>query len=493
MEYNRQFILELVMILLIGVIITASIIKVSTMDGKWLKVFILGSFGMAGFFLIPEKEKFFLYLAAFCLAFELDFNLFYRLNPHVVRPINGFRITIVDLLFIFPITMWIYRIANDSHEKINFHPWISIPFLLVLVWSLTSLKMSTAPQDISIAALWVVFKNWIIFLYLANNLKDRQTIYTLFVVLILMGVFQALLGIAQSIKGGSVGLGMLGEAEIFNMAADTGTVSRIGGTVGHPNKLAGFLAMLLQLNLAFLYAYIPKQARYALLLTCILMIVTMILTYSRGGMTGMLLGGAFSSWWCLNKRNGHKFINAFIILSIVVILAVCSLTFIKPLRTRFFGDDHGSADLRPEMRLVANNIIRHNPWFGVGLNNYTSALRRYDISKMAVSLEFPKPVHTEFLLIAAEIGIPGLCFFLIILLVTLADLFLMGLSRADPVIPFLAVGFLSAWLGWLFHYWYEYEYALFSNHIWLYIGLIQAMQKLIKKQQSQSLAASRAV
>jgi len=482
MVYNRQLIFEIILIFLIGAFVTASLIKVSTMDEKWLKILILGSVGITGFFLIPEKEKFFLYFATFCLAFDVDVNLYYKGNPYIVRPINGFRITIVDFILIFPIMMWGYRIANDSYEKIRFYPCISIPFLFMFVWSFTGLSMSAVPKDISIAALWVIAKNWIIFIYLANNLKDRKTIYTVCCVLLLMGVFQSVLCIAQSVTGGTVGLGMLGEAEIFDMAADTGSVSRVGGTVGHPNKLAGFMAVLMQLNLAFLYAYVPKHARFALFISCALITMTIVLAYSRGAIAGMLIGGAFSSWWCLSKRNGHIFINALMVISIIVVVSATSLILIEPLRTRFFGDDHGSADLRPEMRLVANNIIRHHPWFGVGLNNYTSVLRRYDISKMAVSLEFPKPVHTEFLLIAAEIGIPGLCFFIFILLVTLFNLLLMGLSQAEPVIPFLAIGFLSAWMGWLFHHYYEYDYALFSNYIWHYIGIIQAMKRLMTKQ-----------
>ena len=74
---------------------------------------------------------------------------------------------------------------------------------------------------------------------------------------------------------------------------------------------------------------------------------------------------------------------------------------------------------------VALNIIQQNPLFGTGLNTYSEVMHHYDPKHLIGGFEFP--VHNMYLFIAAEIGIPGLLFFLLFLSAIMIQL--MKISR----------------------------------------------------------------
>ena len=119
---------------------------------------------------------------------------------------------------------------------------------------------------------------------------------------------------------------------------------------------------------------------------------------------------------------------------------------ITPLRQRLFLEDYGAARTRIPLTEVALNIIGHHPWLGIGLGNYTMAAPDYDTTPEGISYEFPRPVHNEFLLIAAEQGLPALGLFLVILLYIVIQLFRLSQSRTDPILPYLAIGLLGTLL-----------------------------------------------
>jgi len=477
---DRQNIFDFLIIVLVGVTVTIVLISASGMEEKWTKASIMGIIALSGISVIPKREQFFFYLAILFLPTDLDFHLVHQLpTPFMVRPINGFKITAVDIFFFFSIIAWIYRLTKDAQIKIRLYPWISIPFCLILILSLIGLKKNSVSGMITISVLWLLIKNGFIVLYVSNNLKQSKALYITVGILLLTGSFQGLIGIAQYVKGGTLGLGLLGETEIFEMGVGTSTVSRIGGTLGHANQFAMFMGFLVQINLALLFARTITPIKRMLCISFIIMLTSLILTYSRGGMSGLILSSAVNASWCIGKRTGHKVIAIIVTIAFLFITAAAGLALIKPLQRRFFEDDGGSADLRPQMRIVAKNIIRDNPWFGVGLNNYTSAIYKYDTTAMAVSYDFPKPVHHEFFLICAEQGLPVIGLFFLMLAVIFIRLISIGRSHADSILPYIAIGFFCGWITWCFQIQFDYYYTFFATNIWLYFSMILAMKEVL--------------
>jgi len=131
------------------------------------------------------------------------------------------------------------------------------------------------------------------------------------------------------------------------------------------------------------------------------------------------------------------------------------------------------------MSLVATKVISHNPWSGVGLANYTSVASRYDQSREAISYVFPWPVHNEFLLIAAELGLPAFCLFIFIIVIVFIQLLRIGRSRKDPFITYAAISFLGGLVAYFVHLQFEFSYIFITMPIWAYVGVFQAMSKII--------------
>jgi hypothetical protein len=476
--FNRRFLFEIIFILIVGVITGGVLVKSSQMEPKWVKVVILAAIGITGLIMTEEREKKLLYLSAFLLSINLTVNPLY-ITAAFRRPINGFEIRAFDIPFLMIMVMWFSRILFNRDEKIHFYLWFTIPYLVF--WGLAVASTSRISSHILIktATLLILLKHWFIFIYVANNIKDRRTIDMVIGVVLLSGVIQALIGMAQYLNGGPLGLAVLGEMQEVRLMPGE-TIIRFGGTIGHPNTLALFLAFLLQINIGQLFMPCAKLKKYLLFISLFCMMTTLILTYSRGAWSSLIMGGMVNAYICMVKRTKRKIASAVIVTVVIITFAVAIVATVPSVGKRIYGDDRGSADIRKPLKVVAKNIIRHHYWLGVGLNNYTSAIKKYDITREAVSWEFPAPVHNEYILVAAELGVPAGALFIFFIIYGFYLAASISFSKADFLLPFLGVGFLSGLIGWTFHHTVLYEYTVFSHYIWFYFGILQAIHTMMK-------------
>jgi O-antigen ligase len=85
------------------------------------------------------------------------------------------------------------------------------------------------------------------------------------------------------------------------------------------------------------------------------------------------------------------------------------------LKNHFYDEGYKNtvAYMSDQERVVYQNaafaMIRDNPFFGVGFNNFSLEMKKY--TNGSVSDEFSHPVHNIFLLITSEMGLIGLFFF----------------------------------------------------------------------------------
>ncbi|MFZ5569583.1 MAG: O-antigen ligase family protein [Thermodesulfobacteriota bacterium] len=421
------------------------------------------------------------------MPIRVDFHFVYTEGVWI-RPINGFGVSAFDVFFLLAMGSWMLRAVLDHRLRIRLFPGISIPFLLVWIIAIPGVLRTTMPDIVMASVIWTVFKNWLVFIYIANNIHVVGSIRQVVVLLLVVGMLQSLIGLAQYVTGGKLGLAMFGEAErsFFEMRAGAGTVSRVAGTLGHPNKLAVFLNLLLQMNFALFFAGLSRRVKLALCIPFALMGLTMLLTYSRGGWLGLALGGTVVLYWCLAKNSRNRLFSVVLMTVFLGIFLIVVIGSVQSVKRRLFEDDYGTAALRIPMSVVALNIIRHFPLTGVGLNNYTAVIERHDTTAMAVSYDFPRPVHNEFLLIAAEQGLIGLGLFLVILAQMFIVLFRTARSPGAPFRSWVTIGFFGGWLGWCLHHQFEYEYVFFSEITWVLFGLFQAMTLLQDSQPQEN-------
>lgn len=445
-------------------------------SAKWLVFSTLLLTGAAAFMILPARQRYLAFLFAFffTLPMGIDFNPIY-LAPLSYRPINGFRIFLYDLPLFFLYISWVGQLTLNPEKKIRFFPWITIPFLLLWILAVAGLFNSLAPTAIKLGGAFEVLKSWLIFFYLANNLDDYRAILLCAGAIAANLFFEAPIGLYQWIFGSFPGLG--GAHSIVEMVVGASfAVSRVGGTVGSPNNLAAHIGMIIPLILALMFATMPKRYKSSLVALLAIAVLLLLLTYSRGGWMGALAGGAVAVYLSLAKATKRK-IGSFILLTgLLVVLAVSAVAFVPSIRARLFEHDYGAAMSRVPMSKLALNIIRQEPWLGVGLGNYTYVSKNYDTTSEAISYTFNWPVHNEFLLIASEMGLPALALFLFILAVTGVNLYRIGISRADPILPFMAFGFIGGFIAWGVHHQFELMHSIITAKFWANIGLIQAMQ-----------------
>jgi O-antigen ligase len=128
---------------------------------------------------------------------------------------------------------------------------------------------------------------------------------------------------------------------------------------------------------------------------------------------------------------------------------------------------------RIDLNKVGLEMIKAHPIIGVGLNNHLVEKPKYDPNDYLI----PMPTHNRYLLIASEIGIPGLLFFLGFLWLT----FITALQAArtkDRYLASVALGIVGAFFATMLHYLVDHlTFHTTLTLIWLYAGLSAALSR----------------
>jgi putative inorganic carbon (HCO3(-)) transporter len=462
--------------LLFGLPTGVFMIYAAAQTPKWFFFLFFSLFAAAFLVIIPVREKFLIYLTIVLMTVSLDFHPVFLESATTPWPVSGWRISLFEITFLILLLIWMIRLVLKRLYPIQFFPLISVPFGLLWILGMVGIVRADLPLVIKFCTAWLVAESWLIFIYFANQLRDRRLLMAVVTALLLSGALQSLLGLGQYLSGGTLGLGFFGEAKTFmEMRAGDFLVSRVSGTFGHPNNLAGYLSMILQLNLALLFAPLRRRLKVGLFILLVLMAIALVLSLSRGGWLAFVLGGLATIFLCLSRRSRNKAVSLVLALTLAIIFLMSSVILVEPLKRRLFEEDYGAAQTRVPLTLVALNVIRHRPWLGVGLTNYVAAAPSYDITREAISFEFPRPVHNEFLLIGAELGLPALALVIFILGVLWRQLFRASQNPEETPLPYVALGLLGAFVAWVGFRLTDYHYVLLADPFWVYAGLAQAL------------------
>src|SRR3989344_2518329 len=212
-------------------------------------------------------------------------------------------------------------------------------------------------------------------------------------------------------------------------------------TFPHPNVLAGFITVLLPL-VFFNTSVIVRKVKLPLL---IFFLATLFITFSRSAwmVAGILLtvvlisnlpaGKAGQHYLRIRNRNRVAWI-------LVAIILIILLPFLSERIANLSSVDIQSVTRRMDLNYAALNMMKDNPIFGVGLNNFLVALPSYTTIDSYQDLQ---PAHNIYLLLLAEWGVVGsaMVIFLLIkllfstsykILLPLVALLLLGLFDHYP-------------------------------------------------------------
>ncbi len=244
-------------------------------------------------------------------------------------------------------------------------------------------------------------------------------------------VLPAILGIWQFFTQSTFSSPLLGLALHEVSQAGTSIISgpeigrwlRAYGPFNHPNVFGGYLVVFVTVLLVSGANTQPPPdlpfrkgeilGKKALSLTSYLLCITaLFLTFSRSAWLAfavLISIYLFTTWREKNKQ------NISIILGTLLLLFSLTAIFLPLVQNRFSQNSKHevqSVSERVDGYVQATNLLKKDPWWGVGAGNYTAELiNQYpDVPTWA-----HQPAHNVFLLVLVELGLVGLFLILVII------------------------------------------------------------------------------
>lgn len=265
--------------------------------------------------------------------------------------------------------------------------------------------------------------------------------------------------------------------------------SRIGAIVENPNTLGAFFNYYMFLLLGFFLVYARKPRAWLLLGPFLICFRGIMVTFSRGAYLAFA-AGSLAACWFRNK--------------LLFVLAIGGLVFavmnpwLLPAGIRYrIGMTVVQAPLGYEQpvtetleasaanRLIiwggALQMIRDHPWWGVGYGAFPHFIDQYTHGRMV-----QKDAHNSYLLMAAEMGVPTLLLFLLILLVVAHYTRWLYRHTTDQFVQAMALGFLAGLAGLVVSNLFgsRMDEQAVASYFWILCGLI--MRAVLIERQERS-------
>lgn len=343
-----------------------------------------------------------------------------------------------DIFIIALIFLWV------KENKIKYFSGKTVvSFVFFLLLAVLNIIFSLKPLVAFVA--WLRFSELLLLGYIVS--KKAKTVFALldniFPCLI---VFEFILGTFQVLKQSSLNgvFWLLGERSFNILTPGIARASWLGtvflrpyGTFSHPNSLAGFILVCL------IFVFAKKNLRPFDKLSVVCGFFLIFLAFSRTiWLVLFLLGLAF---FLFKIREG------ILKKELKLSFSYLSIVFMLPVILYFFSQttiEAQSFSVRKDLAGLALRILRTNPLFGVGANNFIVSLA--EENNVWQWLYWLQPVHNIFLLIGTETGLIGLFIFTCFILLTIDRL----LSGYDAYLKPLFVSLLCILFSGLFdHYW----------------------------------------
>lgn len=368
----------------------------------------------------------------FALLVYLPFQI--ALNPAENIDLASSRILIIALFF-----AWIIK---SLAKKKLIVPYVAITWLLVFFLGLAVFSAYFSINQEKSAIRILFYLSIFPFYFIAADLLDSiikisKAVYALLfsaaiaaVVGIIQFAGQFVFGIEALIDFWSKNIAILFYGQSFGKAviANPSWLVNVGGETffraisffPDPHMFAFYLGLVEPLALSL--AFVPRIFNFSdlqkfFLYACnALLLLALGFTFSRAGYVGAFFGiGAMilSGWKFFDKRLRFSIITAVLIAGILIYNSSGLMI------ARFFSSftlSEGSNSERLLNWRQAVKIIEDNPIVGVGVGAYSEALNARSPERSSVS------AHNTYLDIAAEMGIPALLAWFVILLLVIKNL-----------------------------------------------------------------------
>jgi hypothetical protein len=409
--------------------------------------FVLGGFALLIPTLVLEDPKaYWLFLLVLSIPFDINKWLSaWLIDPQTLvdaygQPASGSAVVevyLTDAVLILLLLPWLARIC--MRREALYFPKIGYIFVFYLAWALLISLINADSLYLSIFELIRQSLYLLFFVYLINNVVTRRqfrsAILAVFLGLVIgagtvIAFFEIGIGTETSVfaslhqqpatNGNSeapspgqksqagVNLTVHATNQRF-FGSDSGT-KRSQGMFEHPAIAASFCAVLLPIVLAYFVAARTNRDRLLLSLIFACGLAGLLLTFSRAGLIGLMVGTlvffAIGSWSRLIPRQ--------ILIFGGVLLAVAVL-FGVPFLLYYFEARPGSFLMRFYLFDAALRGYWHHPILGVGLNNGTAAMKAGRQALLEIGIPMPptEAADSLYLVLLTEVGPIGFTLFFV--------------------------------------------------------------------------------
>ena len=267
-------------------------------------------------------------------------------------------------------------------------------------WSLVTMPLSYWPGGSLSFFFEIYFKALVVYWLLARVVDSVSRLKTVAWILSLIAVPLSLAAVKSFFSGGF-------QSEVLSHG-----LNRIHGygtsLTGNPNDLALMLNMILPLSVALLLLTRRPILRWLLGAVICLDCIAIMATFSRGGF--LTMGVIAAAYLCILFRRRQR-----VLAMAAVTVALLCVPFLPSAYwdrlstiTDIQADETGSAQARLNDSLVAVEFVMEHPMVGAGIGMNILALNE---ARGATWTE----VHNVYLEYAADLGLPGLILFLLLL------------------------------------------------------------------------------
>ena len=348
--------------------------------------------------------------------------------------------------------------------------------VLFCLWGLFSLVRAKFlyGNNYNMEDYFILFKRWVtpILLYFIalNMVKDKNTLKKVVFVMMVATFLIGLLAIRDYINA----------SDSSSSLED----SRVGGVFQQANMLGAFFVYNMFTFFGFFLYYYRSFKYWLLLIPFAVCFRGIMVTFSRGAYLAFAFGGLMMTFF----KSKALFIVASLLLIVVMLNPVFLPEGIQYRLASTFGGStvistnteditDTSAAVRMKIWVGAVEMIKDQPLFGFGYGVFPYIIGSY------VSGIDEMDAHNTYLILAAEMGIPALLIFLLILLMLTKNAWWLLRCVEDRYIKAFALGVLGGLSGLLVANMFgsRLNSEEVSSYFWIYAGLIMAAVRMKQK------------
>ncbi len=396
-------------------------------------------------------------IGLFALLLTLPLDVYGRLVSEPV-PLTAFQVVLAATL-----VAWAARVLTEPRR------WVRLSVMDVSVLSLIlaafgSVTFSAAPSDTLYAAVRVVFL-WLFMLLIENGIREEKQLEWYFGALILTAVFFGLFGFAQQYAPG-FDFGNTHQ----NLSGDgTVNLSRAAGLFEDPNMFAGYLSACFAAALAFAVHARSRRMMILLLSTTAVIGVGLLVTFSRTGWVGAVVGGVVVALTAPRGRRARIVGGA---LALVLLMMLVAPGQVIERATSIVDVDRDLSNITRYGMYVSTVEMISDDWVGgTGLAAFEQVYPKYRQPGTILSVRRP---HQLPIALWAEMGVLGLAAELL-LFGGLISLFWPRRGRPWTVYEAASLAGLLTLLSETF-----FQYYLYFEYLWLFVALCVVSSRLAR-------------